>query len=205
MELSRKECGVYMTTVTIIGATGSLGRITSQVLLEETDANLVLLSRRADSLKDHPRVKKMAASVYDQKALEEAVEETDLVFVALSGDLPSMVKEIIKAMKAKGRKRIVFISSYGIYGELPGQNGRVDPILEPYRQAADILEGTDLEFTILRPGWFDNAQTRARQLIPKGEVIQGHSISRLALADLVKEMSLDTSQYVRGNLGIIRE
>ena len=47
-----------MMTVTIIGATGSLGRMTSQVLLEETDANLVLLSRRADSLKDHPRVKK---------------------------------------------------------------------------------------------------------------------------------------------------
>jgi len=64
-----------MTTVTIIGATGSLGRITSQVLLEETDANLVLFSRKADSLEDHPRVKKMAASVYDQKALEEAVEE----------------------------------------------------------------------------------------------------------------------------------
>lgn len=193
-----------MTKVTIIGATGSLGRAATQVLLEDTDANLTLFSRSANRLSASARVTTVAASVSDRAALEGALEGADVVFVALSGNLPSMLADIIAAMKAVGTKRIIFISSYGIYGELPGQNGRVDSILQPYRKAADLLESTDLDYTILRPGWFDNASDRSYELIPKGEVIYGNTISRLAIADVVKEVALNPKQYIKGNFGIVR-
>ncbi|MGC4441305.1 NAD(P)H-binding protein, partial [Streptococcus suis] len=45
-----------MTQVTIIGATGSLGRVVTKTLLEETDVHLTLFSRSADQLAYHPRV-----------------------------------------------------------------------------------------------------------------------------------------------------
>lgn len=194
-----------MTKVTIIGATGSLGRAATNVLLEETDVNLTLFSRSAGRLPDQARVEKIGASVSDSQALEDALQGVDLVFVALSGNLPSMISDIILAMKAVGTKRIIFISSYGIYGELPGQNGRVDGILQPYRKAADILEASDLDYTILRPGWFDHSSDRSFDLIPKGEVIYANNISRLAIADFVKEVALEPSKYIKDNFGIVRD
>lgn len=192
-----------MTNVTIIGASGSLGRTATQTLLNETTANLTLLSRSIRPSQD-PRVTSISASVFDKEALESAVRDADLVFVALSGDLPAMVKEIIAAMDAATSKRIIFIASYGIYGELPGQNGQVAGILRPYRQAADILEASDLDYTILRPGWFDNSSDTSYELIPKGEVIYGNDISRKAIASFVKEVAENPSLHVKENYGIVR-
>ena len=49
-------------------------------------------------------------------------------------------------------KRLIFISSMGIYGEVPGETYR--SVLDPYRDSAALIEASDLDYTILRPGWF---------------------------------------------------
>ncbi len=193
-----------MTNVTIIGATGSLGPVTAQAILKNTDAQLVLYARTADRLEERPRTRRVAADVMDTLALKEAVRDADVVFVALSGNLPHLVGQVIKVMDKVERKRIIFVASYGIYGELPGQNGRVDAILEPYRQAADLLEASDLDYTILRPGWFDNSSDRSYQLFPKGEVVTGNRISRLAIADLVTQIVKNPTCYLKDNLAMVR-
>ncbi|WP_161980343.1 NAD(P)H-binding protein [Streptococcus sp. S784/96/1] len=194
-----------MTKVTIIGATGSLGRVLTKVLLKETEVELTLFSRSADRLPDQERIQKIAGSVYDQAALTAAVKGSDVVFVALSGDLPKMAEAICLAMSTTGVKRLIFTSSYGIYGELPGQNGTVQPVLKPYREATDVIEASNLDYTILRPGWFDNSPDISYHLFDKGEVIRGNQISRLAIAQLVKQIVLTPSQYRQANLGIVRD
>lgn len=194
-----------MLKVTIIGATGSLGKVTTKILLNETDAELTLFSRTADTLPGNDRVNKISADISDASALEKAIIDADLVFVAISGDLPKLITKIVTAMEKVGTKRIVFISSYGIYGELPGQNGQVKEVLVPYRKAADILEASNLDYTILRPGWFDNDQSRDYKLIPKGEIIYENNISRVAIADFVKKATLNLSKYVKNNYGIVRD
>ena len=40
----------------------------------------------------------------------------------------------------------------GIYGEVPGETYR--GVLDPYRDSAAVIEASDLDYTILRPGWF---------------------------------------------------
>jgi hypothetical protein len=40
----------------------------------------------------------------------------------------------------------------GIYGEAPGERYR--SILDPYRDSAAVIEQSDLDYTVLRPGWF---------------------------------------------------
>ena len=194
-----------MTRVSIIGATGSLGRVVTNLLLDETDVELKLFARSAASLPDSDRVEKIGASVSDRQALEEAIQGADVVFASLSGNLPSMVSDIIAAMGVVGVQRIIWISSYGIYGELPGQNGQVAGILQPYRQAADILEASDLDYTILRPVWFDDSKLRSYHLIPKGEIVDSNHISRLAIADFVKELVLNPNKYIKANLAIVRD
>lgn len=166
---------------------------------------MTLFSRSAGSLKSQARVETVGASVFDKVALEKALTGTDLVFVALSGDLSRMMAAIIAAMKVVGTKRLIFTASYGIYGELPGQDGRVADVLIPYRQAADLLEASDLDYTILRPGWFDNSSDRSYTLIPKGQVIVSNHILRLGIADFVKEVALAPENYCRANVGIVRD
>ena len=70
-----------------------------------------------------------------------------------------MAKSIIDSMKACGVRRIIFISSMGIYNEIPpsvgGGNLKENSMLRPYRAAADVIEGSGLDYTVIRPGWFD--------------------------------------------------
>lgn len=192
-----------MTKVTIIGATGSLGRVATQTLLNETNCDLTLFSRSAANLPNYPRTQKIGASTAETGKLEQAVKGSSLVFVALSGDLPVMAKQVIAAMKAAGAQRLVFIASYGIYGEIAGSSG-VSDVLRPYRKAADIVEASGLDYTILRPGWFDDNDDLEYQLIPKGETIYGNTISRKAIADVVKRIAENPTLYVGENLGIVR-
>jgi nucleoside-diphosphate-sugar epimerase len=46
---------------------------------------------------------------------------------------------IIDAMHTEGVKRLIFISSIGMYGEVPGEQYR--SVLHPYRDSAALVEG----------------------------------------------------------------
>ena len=77
--------------------------------------------------------------------VQKSMSGIDIVYANLAGDLGKMAGNITRAMAQEGVKRLVFICSIGIY-DTP-----VKPALRPYRQAADIIEGSGLDFTILRP------------------------------------------------------
>jgi len=66
-------------------------------------------------------------------------------------------------MDETGVKRLIFISSIGIY-DVP-----LRPVLNRYRKAADSIEASDLEYTILRPTWFTNADEVDYETMRKGE------------------------------------
>jgi hypothetical protein len=55
----------------------------------------------------------------------------------------------VKMKQTVGIKRLIFISSMGIYDEVPGE--RYGSIIEPYRKAPSIIETSGLDYTILRP------------------------------------------------------
>jgi nucleoside-diphosphate-sugar epimerase len=66
--------------------------------------------------------------------LKEAVTGQDIVYANLAGDLEAMAKNIVKAMEETGVKKLIFISSIGIY-DVP-----LKPVLKPYRKAVDVIE-----------------------------------------------------------------
>ena len=78
----------------------------------------------------------------------------DVVYANLAGDLEQQAQCIAKAMEKTGIKRLVFISSMGIYDEVPGEH--YGSILDPYRKAASIIEASRLDYTILRPAWLND-------------------------------------------------
>lgn len=195
-----------MTNVLIIGATGNVGGAVRQTLLNETDNQLTLFSRSADRLNIDPsREKVISGSVTNDADLDKALQGQDVVFAALSGDLGNFAKHIVDAMDRNGVKRLLFITSMGIYNEVPvslgGGNLDGNPILQPYRDAADVIEASDLNYTVIRPGWFTSG-TVDYEVTHKGEPFGGHDVSISSIADAVKKLVADPNLDSRDSIGL---
>ncbi len=103
-------------------------------------------------------------------------------------------------MHATGLKRLIFISSMGIYGEVPGERYR--HVLDPYRDSAAVIEASDVDFTILRPGWFTHDDEVRYTLTQKGEPFRGHNVSLNSLSDLIVKLALTSGMESRRSLAV---
>ena len=123
--------------------------------------------------------------VLDTKTLESAMVGQDVVYANLDGQLEQQARCVVTAMKKTGLKRLIFISSMGIYDEIPGE--RHGSILEPYCKSARIIESSGLDYTILRPAWLNNRDEIDYGTTRKGEPFKNASevVSRKSVADLV--------------------
>jgi uncharacterized protein YbjT (DUF2867 family) len=190
--------------VLILGANGQLARNTTRVFLRDTTATLTLYLRRASRLSnpDPDRVAIVEGDVLDLPTLEAAMKGQDVVYANLSGSMKQQAERIVEAMQATGVKRLIFISSMGIYGEVPGERYR--SVLDPYRDSAAVIEASDLDFTILRPGWFTRDEAIAYQITQKGEPFKGHEVSLNSLSDLIVKLALTPGMDIRRSLGVSR-
>lgn len=201
-----------MTNVLIIGATGSVGSVTRQYFLDNTADYLTLMARSTSRLGrlNANREQAVTGSVTDAATLKAALQGQDVVFAALSGNLSGMAQSLVAAMDEAGVKRLLFIASMGIYNEIPaslGASGNLqsNPMLRGYRAAADVIEASDLNYTVIRPGWFDSDNDTDYDLTKKGEPFGGHDVSRKSIADLVVRLAHDKTLGSRDSLGINRK
>ena len=191
-----------MTRVLILGANGQLARHTTEVFLRTTDVKLTLYLRRASRLKnpDPTRVRIIEGDVLDAHTLTSAMQDQDVVYANLAGDLKRQAASIVESMHAAGVKRLIFISSMGIYGEVPGERYR--SVLDPYRDSAAVIESSDLDYTVLRPGWFTKDEEISYRITQKGEPFRGHNVSLNSLSDLIVKLSTTPDLHVRQSLGV---
>ncbi|MBS0611795.1 MAG: NAD(P)H-binding protein [Proteobacteria bacterium] len=52
--------------------------------------------------------------------LQSAMRWQDVVYANLAGPLAQQARNIVQAMQTIGLKRLILVSSMGIYGEVPG-------------------------------------------------------------------------------------
>jgi uncharacterized protein YbjT (DUF2867 family) len=191
-----------MTRILILGANGQLARNTTRVLLDDPDVTLTLYLRRASRLKNPApgRAAIVEGDVLDAVTLRRAMQDQDVVYANLAGDMAQQAHAIIDAMNETGLRRLIFISSMGIYGEVPGEKYR--SILDPYRDSAAPIERSDLNYTILRPGWFTRQPKGPYRITQKGEPFRGHDIALDSLSALVAEIATTPGLYVRCSIGV---
>jgi len=187
-----------MKKVIIIGAGGTLAGPVIEAIQKLNDVALTLFLRNKRRLQ--PKYAQNATviegDVMDYAVLKSAIEGHDLVYVNLAGDLEPMAKNIVKAMQETGVKRVIAVSSIGIY---------ITPlrsVLTPYRKLADVFENSGLDYTILRPDWFTNANEIDYELTRKGEPERGQAISRKSIASFVSTLIENPDLYINENLGI---
>lgn len=194
-----------MKNILVLGANGQLARNATARFLDPNEGgevNLKLYLRRAGRLvnPDPSRVSVEQGDVCDVRKLQAAMQGVDVVFASLSGDMATQARHIVEAMHSSGVRRLIFISSMGIYDEVPGLSYR--SILDPYRNSAALIEESDLDYTILRPGWFTDDATVSYQVTQKGQPFIGHEVSLNSLSALIIKLATSDGLYLRCSLGV---
>ncbi|MDI6032973.1 NAD(P)H-binding protein [Flavobacterium sp. LB2P84] len=187
-----------MKNVLIIGASGGIAQIVTDLLLNDETINLTLFARKTNRLKSNLNSKCtiIEGDAMDKEALKTAMRGQDIVYVNLAGDLERMTKNIVGVMQETGVTKIIAVSSIGIY-DTP-----LKSVLVPYRKLADVIEASRLDYTILRPEWFSNENEVDYETTLKGTPEKGSVISRKSLATLITEIIKTPEQFKQLNLGV---
>lgn len=213
----REESEVTMTTIAVLGANGRIARIAEDMLLAHDDIELTLFIHTEDELgadiKDNPRVTVVKGDAKNPDDVLNAINGADEVYANLaatqdsSADIIPMAKAVVDMMDKAGIKRLVWISSLGIYNEVPGEFGAwnaniLGDYLVNYRKAVDVIEASDLDYTIIRPAWLTDKDEVDFEITEKGELFRGTEVSRKSVASEVVELLLDPDKEVRTSIGL---
>jgi len=193
-----------MTNVLVLGAAGSLAKVATRYLLDNSTAHLTLYLRNKARLQnpDTSRVTMVEGDVLDYERLKSVMTGKDIVYVNIAGNMKQQAETIVRAMKSTDVRRLIFISSMGIYDEVPRE--KYGDILAPYRASTEIIESSGLDYTVIRPAWFTNGQEIEYELTHRNEAFRGDSVSRLSIANLINRIVINPSIYLYDSLGIAR-
>lgn len=199
-----------MKKVLVLGAGGQIARWVIDMLAGREDVQLTLYLRHRRKLhgKMPPNATVVEGDVLDRKVLDFAMKGQDVVYANLTGDdLEQQAKSILASMKASGVKRLIFIASLGIYNEVPGKFGewnrkQIGAYLPPFRKAADAIEASGMDYTILRPAWLTDEDEVDYETTARDEPFKGTEVSRKSVAALVVKMIESPKHNSRRNLGV---
>lgn len=198
-----------MKNVLVLGASGQVAQWVIEMLANEPNLTQTLLVRDAKKLgTDLPaNAKVIEADVLNLEQLKQAVQGQDIVYANLAGELEQQTQNIISAMHSAGVQRIILINSLGIYDEVKGKFGEwnqneIGKYLGPYRKAADLLEASDLDYSILRAAWLMDEDEIDYDTTERDQDFKGAVVSRKSVAALVVKIIQTPSFASRDNLGV---
>lgn len=200
-----------MTRVLVLGAAGQIARLATREFLDTTDVELTLYLRKSGRLtiSDPARETVVDGDVTDAAALNAALAGQDVVYANLSGsNIEELARAVVTGMEANHLRRLIWISTLGIYDEVPGAFGRWNHeqldggYLETYAAAAKVIEASGLDWTILRPAWLTDKDEIDYETTRKGEPFRGTEVSRRSVADLVVRLATGRAEGIRESLGV---
>ncbi|AVK63928.1 NAD-dependent dehydratase [Lactobacillus sp. CBA3606] len=199
-----------MTKVLILGAAGQIARLAEQQFLNDTQVELTLYLRNAQRVNDlkSARVTIIDGDTTDVTKLTQAMQGQDVVYANLAGqNIKAQAETVVTAMHTTGLKRLIWISTLGIYDEVPGKfgewnNATLGSYLTRYFDAAQVLEQSDLDYTIIRPAWLTNKAETDYELTQRHDTFKGTEVSRQSIAALVVQLVQNPTTQLRTSLGV---
>lgn len=198
-----------MQTVLIIGANGKVSIEATKIFLEDSNFNVDLFLRNAHRIPDYVsnRVTVYEGDAKNAEDLEQALDKVDVVFASLSGSLDVEAQAIVDAMSKKDVKRLIFVAAPGIYDELPPKfntfnKSQFGEKLTKYRKAADIIEASTLDYTIIRPAWLTFKNETDYEVTSKDAQFKGTEVSRRSVASLAVRIAKNPELYSKENIGV---
>ncbi|MFW0759876.1 SDR family oxidoreductase [Staphylococcus cohnii] len=198
-----------MTRVLILGANGAISKAAINSFLENTSYTLRLFLRDANRLPDYAsdRIRVREGDATNFEDVNSAMEDVDIVFASLSGELDKEASTIVKAMEQNQVDRLIFVAALGIYNEVPGEfgewvNEQIRNYLPIYKKAADTIESSKLNYTILRPAWLSDINEIDYEITHKDEPFKGTEVSRKSVAAVAVQIAKNPELYLKDNIGI---
>ena len=176
--------------IAILGATGNFGIALTSKLLAFTDHKLTLISRNAGiKFEDNYRIKSMSIDASNNlRDLNKALENQDLVYCAISGDfIPVIADNIINC----NPKRLIFMATVGVYNELENAshlNVDNEPLQIPNQYAVNLIENSDVDYTIFRLGLMDYGDEDDYVITKKGESVKTHNTTVESVIKIAREI-----------------
>ncbi|WP_435137212.1 SDR family oxidoreductase [Formosa sp. A9] len=198
-----------MKNALILGASGAIAQHTIEKLQKNNNINLTLFARNTNKIKqfESPNTKIVEGDVLNKSDLKEALKNKDIVYANLSGAMENLAKAIVSEMEESQTKRLVFVTSLGIYNEIPGKFGEwndrmIGNALKTYRKAADIIEASDLDYTIVRPAWLQDEDEVNFETTQKGEDFKGTEVSRKSVGNYIADLIEHPEKDSKASIGI---
>ena len=200
-----------MKKIAILGAAGQIAQLVEPMLLKKDDIDMILYLRHPNKLNqvNEAREKVIKGDASNFEELKAALAGVDLVYANLAGsNIEDQAKTVVKAMDANNIKRLIWVSSLGIYDEVPGKFGEwnkniLGSYLTTYRAAADQITASDLDYTIIRPAWLTNKDEVSYEKTVGAETpFKGTEVSRLSVADYIADLIENPEKDVKANVGL---
>ena len=194
--------------VLIIGATGNFGLEIRKYLLANTDYYLTLISRHAEKLQtDSSREKAVNVDATNLEQLKKVMAGQDIVFSACyTHNLADIARTTVQAMKECSVNRILFTAAMGIYNEIPDDVDPMDnvdncPIQIPNRDGARIVESSDLNYTILRPGYFQRG-SGPYKVSRRNEPVTGYHTAYSSIIEVAAKLMENHEEISRDSIAV---
>lgn len=198
-----------MKNVLILGANGQIARWVIDMLSTQTDIKMTLLYRNSITIKGDEPVNSeiIIGDASDQKLMDQLVAGKDIVYANLAGNVDEQMAVITSAMQKRNVTRVISINTLGIYDEVPGDfgdwnNKTIGEYFPRYRKAADILEASNLDYTIIRAAWLTDYNEVDYEVTQKNELFKGTEVSRKSVADQVVRIINNPSGMINKNIGL---
>lgn len=201
--------------ILVLGASGHIAHFVITYLLQDLHNELTLFTRHPDSLNNLPsgNFTVVKGDTLHPDDLDGVMDNIDVVYANLANpQIKQQAQNIVHAMDHHHVKTLIWISSIGIYNEVPGKfgewnnhmlrEGGTNSYLATYRDAADVIENSDLDYTIIRPAWLTNKDEVDYETTEKGEPFKGTEVSRKTIGYLVAKIAQDPAPYVHRSLGV---
>ena len=143
--------------------------------------------------------------------LLDAMKNIDVVYCAISGsDLPKITKNIIKAMNEMKLSRLIFMGAIGIYNEIPVElddedNVKNNPDQIPNLESVTLIENSNLNYTVLRPGYLIDGKKDDFVITMKGQMATGYESTISAVINVAIKLIDDNTLYSRQSIGITKK
>lgn len=202
--------------ITVIGATGRVGRLVAQYA-REANHNVTVFARTAqEHFRAGPGLRVVQGSVLEPSPLAEAIAGADAVVSCLGAQPPydllwQGVAQILAAMEHAGVRRVVGIGGAGLLQAGPGRLRRdadtfpdfLRPVSEAHHKAWQLLEHSGTSWTFVCPPGMPNRTRTGQYLVaadayPKGG---GGEIAAEDVADFIIRELIE-NQFVGHRVGI---
>lgn len=184
--------------ILILGAAGEIAKLVRDRVLKETDDLLVLFARNASTRLlpiNRDRETVIDGDFQNRELLIQAMDDVDAVYLNDMGN-PKAIRTIVEVMDQFGVKQFIGASVLGIYDEVTGKFGEWNnrmigssPRMDDQKKSAQIIEQSDLDYTLLRLTWLYNQdENEALALTQKGEPFVGAQVTRQAVTRLIMDI-----------------